>query len=204
MRRDSAFMAAKPPIARGVMVASVPPAIMTSASPYWIRRAASPMECVPRRAGGHGAGVRALGAETDRDLAGDEIDDDHRDEERRDPAGATRSVHLVVLFDRLESADSRADVHADAVRLARAEREPGVVHRHLGRRQRVVDERVHLLDLFGVDEVGGVEVLDLGGDPAVEEGRIESRDAADARLPSDEGGPGLLDARPEGVNGPNP
>ena len=34
LRSDSAFMFAKPPIAIGVTVASEPPVIMTSASPY--------------------------------------------------------------------------------------------------------------------------------------------------------------------------
>ena len=38
-------MAANPPTPMGVMAASVPPAIMTSASPYLMTRAASPMEC---------------------------------------------------------------------------------------------------------------------------------------------------------------
>ncbi len=38
-------MLAKPPIAIGVTVASAPPVIMTSASPYWIVRNASPIAC---------------------------------------------------------------------------------------------------------------------------------------------------------------
>ena len=38
-------MAANPPTPMGVMAASVPPAIITSASPYLMTRAASPMEC---------------------------------------------------------------------------------------------------------------------------------------------------------------
>ena len=38
LRSDSAFMFAKPPIAIGVTVASEPPVIMTSASPYWMVR----------------------------------------------------------------------------------------------------------------------------------------------------------------------
>ena len=42
-RSDNAFMLAKPPIAIGVTVASAPPVIMTSASPYWMVRYASPI-----------------------------------------------------------------------------------------------------------------------------------------------------------------
>jgi len=37
-------MAANPPTPMGVIAASLPPAIMTSASPYLMTRAASPME----------------------------------------------------------------------------------------------------------------------------------------------------------------
>ena len=40
-------MALKPPTPSGVIVASVPPQIMASASPRWITRAASPIECAP-------------------------------------------------------------------------------------------------------------------------------------------------------------
>ena len=43
MRVDSARAAMKPPIAVGTVPNSAPPATMTSASPYAIMRAASPM-----------------------------------------------------------------------------------------------------------------------------------------------------------------
>ena len=45
LRVESARMAANPPMPMGVMQASVPPQIMTSASPRWMRRKESPMEC---------------------------------------------------------------------------------------------------------------------------------------------------------------
>ena len=45
LRVDSARMAANPPTPIGVMAASVPPAIITSASPYLMMRDASPIEC---------------------------------------------------------------------------------------------------------------------------------------------------------------
>ncbi len=45
LRVESARMAANPPIPMGVMQASVPPQIMASASPRWISRKESPMEC---------------------------------------------------------------------------------------------------------------------------------------------------------------
>jgi hypothetical protein len=43
LRVLSAFMAQKPPMPRGTMVASVPPANMTVASPILMVRQASPM-----------------------------------------------------------------------------------------------------------------------------------------------------------------
>ena len=45
MRSDSAVMFANPPIAIGVTVASAPPVMMMSASPYWIARYATPIAC---------------------------------------------------------------------------------------------------------------------------------------------------------------
>ena len=42
-RSESAVMLANPPIAIGVTVASAPPVIMMSASPYWMVLNASPI-----------------------------------------------------------------------------------------------------------------------------------------------------------------
>ena len=47
LRVDRARAAAKPPTPRAEMVDSEPPATITSASPYWIKRAARPMLCKP-------------------------------------------------------------------------------------------------------------------------------------------------------------
>ena len=47
MRVERAFITENPPTARGVITASVPPAIAASASPYWIIRNASPTAWAP-------------------------------------------------------------------------------------------------------------------------------------------------------------
>src|SRR5438874_13338834 len=47
LRPDSARAEAKPPRPSGDTVDSAPPATITSASPYSIRRAAAPMQCRP-------------------------------------------------------------------------------------------------------------------------------------------------------------
>ena len=53
-----------------------------------------------------------------------------------------------------------------------------VVHRELRRRDRVLDEDVHLLDVFLLDELQRVEALDLRRDLRREAGDVEPRDAA--------------------------
>ena len=66
LRVESARMAQKPPTPSGVMAASLPPAIMTSASPRWMKRKESPTAwalVVQAVAGGR---VGALGARADR------------------------------------------------------------------------------------------------------------------------------------------
>src|SRR6188768_3032704 len=55
LRVDSARIAAKPPTPIGVIAASEPPAIMTSASPREITRKASPTACAPDEHAVHGA-----------------------------------------------------------------------------------------------------------------------------------------------------
>jgi hypothetical protein len=47
LRVERAFIAAKPPTPKVLIAPSAPPAIITSASPYLISRAESPMECAP-------------------------------------------------------------------------------------------------------------------------------------------------------------
>ena len=133
-----------------------------------------------RRAGGAGRRVRPLGAEPDRHLAGGQVDDRRRDEERRDLARAALEQRLVLALDGREPADARRDEDADARRVLRRHLQPRVVHRELRRRDRVLDEDVHLLDIFLLDELQRIEALDLAGDPRRELRRVELRDRADA------------------------
>ena len=78
----------KPASAIGVMVASLPPATITSASPARMRRSASPIACAPEA---HAETVPKFGpsqSELDRDLSRGHVRDHHRDEERADAARA--------------------------------------------------------------------------------------------------------------------
>ena len=116
----------------GVMAASVPPAIMTSASPRWmiLKRIADGM-----RAGGAGGGrgfVRALGAEAHGDVAGRQVHDRCRNEEGGDLARAAFEQGAVFALDDVESADAGADVHADALGNFRRDFEAAGLHRLIG------------------------------------------------------------------------
>ena len=88
LRVDSARAAQKPPTPSGDTVASAPPAIITSASPYSMSRAGFADAMVGGRARRHDREVRALEAVHDRKLARDHVDDRARDEERRNLARA--------------------------------------------------------------------------------------------------------------------
>ena len=68
-------------------------------------------------------------------------------------------------------------------RVLRRDRQPRVVHRELRGGDGVLDEDVHLLDVFLLDELQRVEALDLRRDLRREAGDVELGDRADAALP---------------------
>ena len=142
-----------------------------------------------RRAGGARRQVRPLGAEPDRDLAGGEVDDGRGNEERRDLARAALEQRLVLALDRGEPADARRDEDADRRRVLGRDRQPRVVHRELRRRDGVLDEDVHLLDVFLVDELQRVEAPDLRRDLRGEPAGVELRDPRDAARPGQQRAP---------------
>ena len=115
-------MAAKPPMASGTTTDSVPPAIMTSASPRRMMFAASPMACaevaqaVAMAVLGPFAPVRI---ETSPER---HVDDEARDEERADPPGPLLEDDLVHLLDEGQAADAGADADAHALRVLRRDR----------------------------------------------------------------------------------
>jgi len=98
-------MAANPPTPIGVIAASVPPAIITSAS-----QAGDDLESVSngmcaggtRRTGGL---VRPPGVVADADMAGSQVDDRGGNEKRRDLARPTIQQADMLALDHVESAD---------------------------------------------------------------------------------------------------
>ena len=100
----------------GVIAASEPPAIITSASPRRMISNASPIACAEAEQAVQVAEFGPLRAEPDRHLAGRQVDDRRRDEERRDLARPALEQRLVLALDGGEPADARRDEDADARR----------------------------------------------------------------------------------------
>ena len=96
------------------------------------------------------------------------------------------------MLDRPQPADTGSNVDPDPGRLFRRNFQAGIVHRQLARPHRIVDEGVHLLDFFFLDELRRIEILHLGGNLRIVSARIESRDSADAGLAGAKGLPRLV------------
>ena len=139
----------------------------------------SPDRVRRRGAGRAGREIGTARTKPDRDLSGRQVDDGRGNEERRDAAGTAVDELEVLALDRAEPADARRDEDADAVGVLRRDLEPGVADGELGRRDRELDEDVHLLDVLPVDVLQRVEPLDLTRDARREVLRVEVRDRAD-------------------------
>ena len=133
-------------------------------------------------AGGRCREVGALGAEPDRHLPGGEVDDGRGDEERRDLARAALEQRLVLALDGPRS-PPMPDAMNTPTRAAFSGTmtSPASAAAALRRRDGVVDEGVHLLDVLLVHVLQRVEALDLGGDPGGERRGVEPGDRARRR-----------------------
>ena len=127
------------------------------------------------RAGGHGREVRSGHPELDGDLAGPDVRDAHRDEERADPVGAAQGVRGEAVDERPDAAEPGAQ--DDPGPLGELALEPigqaGLVERLAGGHQPELDVAVRPAQLLAVEDAARVEVLDLGGEPGGEPRRVE-------------------------------
>ncbi len=114
LRGESAFMLAKPAIARGVMAASAPPAIID----VGVAVLDGPVRLADgvrgRGAGRDGAEVGPRQAVAHRHQAGRHVGNEHRDEEGGDASGPLLEVDLALLLEGRDAADPAADQHAGA------------------------------------------------------------------------------------------
>ena len=178
-----AFMAQKPPMPIGTMVASAPPASMTLASPILIVRQASPMAWLAVAQAEQVAKFGPAQVEIHRDQARGHVRDEHRDHERREPARAALEQDRVLLGDGLQAADAGADEDADFVAVDLVQVQPGILERLPGGINAELGIAVRAPDFLGRGKGrGGVEVLHLAGDLGVECRGVERGDRVDAAL----------------------
>src|SRR5579863_1338260 len=143
-------------------------------------------------AGRRGGGVRPFRARTDGNIAGCEVDDGRGNEKRRDAPGAVLQQVPVFALDNLKPADAAAHVDADALRILPGHPESRGRERVIAGRNTHLNEAAHLLDIFFLDEAGGIEMLDLTRDLTVKCRRIEGFNARDAVAAFEQSLPGLL------------
>ena len=109
----------------------------------------------------------------------------------------------MLALDDFESADAAADHYADAFGVLRIDFETGLSESKIGRRDSELDKAAHLLDLFFLDELGGIEIFDLAGNAAIERGGVKLFDAGDAIAPFANGLPALVGANAKRAQQPD-
>ena len=133
LRSDSARAAQKPPMPSGVMVASVPPANITSACRARWYIIASPMEWLPVAQAETGEKLGPLQPVLQRQLAGPRLMMSAGMKNGLIRFDALLEVDPVRLLDGGEAAHAGADDGADAVAVLLLQVEAGVLHGHVGR-----------------------------------------------------------------------
>jgi len=108
--------------------------------------------------------VRTLRARPNRDPARGQVHDHRGDEEGADPPRPALQVLAVLPLDGAEASDAAPHDDAESFAVGHGHGESGILDGQVGRRQRQVDEAVHLLDLLLLDPVEGVEALHLAGE----------------------------------------
>ena len=145
------------------------------------------------RTGGHQTEVRTAGTVADRNVAGGEIPDHHRNQQRRDFARTTLDEKFVLLAHRVEAADAAGDDHPDPVRINAAAaqflRKPGGLHRFIAGRNGVLTEKVQPFGLLRRHILRDVKILDLTGNLRTVLRRIKAGDPAQTAPAVDQGIP---------------
>jgi len=153
-------------------------------------------DCV--RAGcarGHDGVVRALDAQRDRQLPARGVDEDVRQEVRRDTVGPALAPDLLLLEDPADAPDRGAEdnPHAHRVEAVQA----GVPHRLAACAKGEEHVPLELSHLLGRGHLAGVEVLDLGGDAHRRLAGVERLDEVDATFAGHGRAPGRPRIVPE-------
>src|SRR5437879_393434 len=88
----------------------------------------------------------------------------------------------MLAFNDIEPADTAANMNAHASGVFFSHLEAGHLHGFIAGGERQMDEAAHLLDLFFLNELQRIKVLDLSGNGAGEVGGIEMGDGGNAAL----------------------
>ena len=169
--------AMKPPRPIGVIAASVPPVIMTSAWSYWIGWQASPMAWAAEAQAVATAVFGPHQAELDRDVAAGRVGDHLGDDERADPARARRSCSAVCCSSNSFSPPMPLPmIDAAAERVLLGEVDAAVRDRLVGGDQGELREPVELAGRLGVERaVSGSKSLTSPPKWTLNVGRVEQR-----------------------------
>jgi hypothetical protein len=159
LRRDKALADPKPATPNGVIAAHHHVGI---ASLDESKRIADTI--IAGGACGHGTGVGTPRTQANRHLPGCQVDDGHRNEERRHTVRTFFLQNFMVGFDGRQSADSRSDIDAHAMSRIWRDLQGRIVRGQLRSPHRKMDEKIHFLDFFFFNERRRIEVLDLAGD----------------------------------------
>ena len=131
-----------------------------------------------RSASRHNTFARTLELKSNGNVARRHVSNHHRDKERADSRRPFAEEFLVLIMQSLHAADTRAD--EDARPLAVDVFKSSVVYGKARRRQCKLRVSVHALNFFLVDELRGVEVLNLAGDLGCVIRRVKARDTPNA------------------------
>ena len=135
------------------------------------------------------------------DLAGSEIDDGRRNEERRDLARAAVEQVGVLALDDIESTDAGADVDAGALgHLFVLDLVVGHAQGFVAGGDGQMNKARHLARFFLLDELQRVEVLDFGGDLAGKGGGVEAGNALHAALAGEQCLPNFVGVVADGAD----
>src|SRR5581483_529837 len=158
------------------------------------------------RAGGTGRGggrIWPARAETNGHLPGREVDNDRRDEKRRDAVRAFFQQDLVLALDDLEPADAAADVDAHAVTPFGRDGQARVGHGEVRSRDSELDEAGGLADVLLFHVPLRVEIFHFTGEARGKAGGIEELDVVDAAAPLADSAPRLFGANANGTKKTN-
>src|SRR5688572_1842328 len=137
----------------------------------------------------------------DRDLTGSQVRDHFRDEKGRYFPRPALQYSLLGSLDGIDAAKANTNDNTHLLSQLSIDFQAAIGHRHRCRRDRILDKKIHLLDLFRLDEICGREVWHFPGDLRWISFKVgKSADSSDPGAPGDQSIPILFNASPQWGN----